>query len=117
MLCDTSNENRIIYMNRQARSLMQQYRSQLNAGLRGADRLVDDDARPALQARIRALVAPALADLGWCLSHADKAPHANWLRETGAPLLTTFYSPAIAADGGASERRIEIGTPALLPGV
>jgi glyoxylase-like metal-dependent hydrolase (beta-lactamase superfamily II) len=23
----------------------------------------------------------ALADLTWCLSHADKAPHANWLRE------------------------------------
>lgn len=23
----------------------------------------------------------ALTDLRWCLSHADKAPHANWLRE------------------------------------
>lgn len=23
----------------------------------------------------------ALADLTWCLSHADRAPHANWLRE------------------------------------
>ncbi|WP_124541868.1 MBL fold metallo-hydrolase [Piscinibacter terrae] len=23
----------------------------------------------------------ALADLSWCVAHADKAPHANWLRE------------------------------------
>jgi len=37
MLCDTSNDNKIIYMNKQARSLMQQFRTQLNAGLRGAD--------------------------------------------------------------------------------
>ncbi|MBU5611780.1 methyl-accepting chemotaxis protein [Geomonas azotofigens] len=37
MLCDTSHDNKIIYMNKQARALMQQFRSQLNAGLRGAD--------------------------------------------------------------------------------
>ncbi|WP_136524143.1 methyl-accepting chemotaxis protein [Geomonas ferrireducens] len=37
MLCDTTNDNNIIYMNRQARALMQQHRAELNAGLRGAD--------------------------------------------------------------------------------
>lgn len=37
----------------------------LDAGIRGCDRLVDDAARPALAARIRELVAPALGRLGW----------------------------------------------------
>jgi methyl-accepting chemotaxis protein len=37
MLADTSHENRIIYMNRFARETMQRLRSNLNAGLRGAD--------------------------------------------------------------------------------
>jgi len=37
MLCDTTSDNRIIYMNKQARNLMQQHRGELNAGLRGAD--------------------------------------------------------------------------------
>ena len=37
MLCDTTNDNKIFYMNRKARELLQQHRSELNAGLRGAD--------------------------------------------------------------------------------
>jgi len=37
MLCDTTSENKIFYMNRKARELMQQHRQELNAGLRGAD--------------------------------------------------------------------------------
>ena len=37
MLCDITNDNKIFYMNRRAKELMQQHRSELNAGLRGAD--------------------------------------------------------------------------------
>ena len=37
MLCDTTPENSIFYMNRRARELMRQHRSELNAGLRGSD--------------------------------------------------------------------------------
>ena len=37
MLCDTTHENRIFYMNRRARDIMTRYRAELNAGLRGAD--------------------------------------------------------------------------------
>ncbi len=37
MLCDVSNDNRIFYMNRRAKEMMQQHRGELNAGLRGAD--------------------------------------------------------------------------------
>jgi methyl-accepting chemotaxis protein len=37
MLADTSHENRIIYMNRFSRETMQHLRSNLNAGLRGAE--------------------------------------------------------------------------------
>jgi puromycin-sensitive aminopeptidase len=35
------------------------------AGLRGCDRLLDDDTRPRFAATVRALVAPALQRLGW----------------------------------------------------
>jgi methyl-accepting chemotaxis protein len=37
MLCDTTSDNRIFYMNRRAKELMGQHRTDLNAGLRGAD--------------------------------------------------------------------------------
>jgi hypothetical protein len=37
MLCDTSHDNKIFYMNRRAKELMAQHRAELNAGLRGAD--------------------------------------------------------------------------------
>jgi methyl-accepting chemotaxis protein len=37
MLCDTSQENKIFYMNRAAKELLQRHRGELNAGLRGAD--------------------------------------------------------------------------------
>jgi len=37
MLCDTTSDNKIFYMNRKAKELMQQHRSDLNSGLRGAD--------------------------------------------------------------------------------
>jgi len=37
MLCDTTNDNKIFYMNRKAKELLQQHRSELNSGLRGAD--------------------------------------------------------------------------------
>jgi hypothetical protein len=37
MLCDTTNDNNIFYMNRRAKELLQQHRSELNEGLRGAD--------------------------------------------------------------------------------
>ncbi|MDD2271034.1 MAG: methyl-accepting chemotaxis protein [Desulfuromonadaceae bacterium] len=37
MLCDATPENKVFYMNNRAKSLMQQHRSELNAGLRGAD--------------------------------------------------------------------------------
>ena len=37
MLCDTTPENNIFYMNSRAKETMVQNRSQLNAGLRGAD--------------------------------------------------------------------------------
>ena len=37
MLCDTTNDNKIFYMNRKAKELMQQHRSELNSGLREAD--------------------------------------------------------------------------------
>ncbi len=37
MLCDTTNDNKIFYMNRQAKQLLQRHRNELNSGLRGAD--------------------------------------------------------------------------------
>ncbi|MEI7817302.1 MAG: methyl-accepting chemotaxis protein, partial [Desulfuromonadales bacterium] len=37
MLCDASNENKILFMNTRAKDLLQQHRADLNAGLRGAD--------------------------------------------------------------------------------
>ena len=37
MLCDATQENKIFYQNRRAKELLQQHRSELNAGLRGAD--------------------------------------------------------------------------------
>ncbi|CAH2030057.1 methyl-accepting chemotaxis protein [Trichlorobacter ammonificans] len=37
MLCDTTPDNKIFYMNRRAKELMQQHRADLNVGLRGAD--------------------------------------------------------------------------------
>jgi methyl-accepting chemotaxis protein len=37
MLCDTTPDNKIFYMNSRARELMSRHRSELNAGLRGAD--------------------------------------------------------------------------------
>ncbi|RNC65245.1 MAG: methyl-accepting chemotaxis protein [Desulfuromonadales bacterium] len=37
MLCDTTPENRIIYMNKAARELLAKHRGELNSGLRGAD--------------------------------------------------------------------------------
>jgi len=37
MLCDATQENRIFYMNTRAKEMMQRHRSELNAGLRGAD--------------------------------------------------------------------------------
>ncbi|MBJ6723506.1 methyl-accepting chemotaxis protein [Geomesophilobacter sediminis] len=37
MLCDTTHDNKIFYMNRRAKELFSQHRSQLNAGLAGAD--------------------------------------------------------------------------------
>jgi len=37
MLCDTTHDNKIFYMNRRAKELLNQHRSDLNAGLRGAD--------------------------------------------------------------------------------
>jgi methyl-accepting chemotaxis protein len=37
MLCDTSHDNKIFYMNRRAKELLAQHRTELNAGLRGAD--------------------------------------------------------------------------------
>ena len=37
MLCDTTNDNSIFYMNRQAKELLVKHRSELNEGLRGAD--------------------------------------------------------------------------------
>ena len=37
MLCDTTHDNKIFYMNRTAKELMQRHRSGLNSGLRGAD--------------------------------------------------------------------------------
>ena len=37
MLCDTTPENRVFYMNSRAKDLMTRHRSDLNAGLRGAD--------------------------------------------------------------------------------
>jgi hypothetical protein len=37
MLCDTTSENTVFYMNSRARELMTRHRAELNAGLRGAD--------------------------------------------------------------------------------
>lgn len=37
MLCDTTHDNKIFYMNRSAKRLMQEQRQGLNSGLRGAD--------------------------------------------------------------------------------
>jgi len=37
MLCDTTSDNSVFYMNRRARDLMSKHRGELNAGLRGAD--------------------------------------------------------------------------------
>ncbi|MEI6208080.1 MAG: methyl-accepting chemotaxis protein [Desulfuromonadales bacterium] len=37
MLCDATPENKIFYMNSRAKELLQRHRSELNAGLRGAD--------------------------------------------------------------------------------
>ena len=37
MLCDTTPDNKIFYMNSRAKELMQRFRNELNAGLRGAD--------------------------------------------------------------------------------
>ncbi len=37
MLCDTTSDNSIFYQNRRAKELLQQHRSELNSGLRGAD--------------------------------------------------------------------------------
>jgi methyl-accepting chemotaxis protein len=37
MLCDTTPDNKVIYMNSRARELMTRHRAELNAGLRGAD--------------------------------------------------------------------------------
>jgi methyl-accepting chemotaxis protein len=37
MLCDTTPENKIFYMNSRAKELMTRHRAELNAGLRGAD--------------------------------------------------------------------------------
>ncbi len=37
MLCDTTQDNKIFYMNRRAKELMNSHRGELNAGLRGAD--------------------------------------------------------------------------------
>lgn len=37
MLCDTTPDNKIFYMNRRAKDLLQRFRNDLNAGLRGAD--------------------------------------------------------------------------------
>lgn len=37
MLCDNTNENQVIYMNRVARETFGRYRAELNRGLRGAD--------------------------------------------------------------------------------
>ena len=37
LLCDTTPENKVFYMNSRARELMSRHRSELNAGLRGAD--------------------------------------------------------------------------------
>jgi hypothetical protein len=37
MLCDTTPENRIFYQNRRAKELLSQHRTELNAGLNGAD--------------------------------------------------------------------------------
>jgi len=37
MLCDTTNENNIFYMNKRAKEMLNQHRSELNQGLRGAD--------------------------------------------------------------------------------
>jgi methyl-accepting chemotaxis protein len=37
MLCDTTPENRIFYMNRRAKELMAEHRGELNSGLNGAD--------------------------------------------------------------------------------
>ncbi|MFZ4858215.1 MAG: methyl-accepting chemotaxis protein [Desulfuromonadaceae bacterium] len=37
MLCDATPENKIFYMNTRAKELLQRFRSELNAGLRGAD--------------------------------------------------------------------------------
>jgi len=37
MLCDATSENKVFYMNTRAKELLQRFRSELNAGLRGAD--------------------------------------------------------------------------------
>ncbi|WP_298270755.1 methyl-accepting chemotaxis protein [Geobacter sp.] len=37
MLCDTTPDNRIFYMNKAAREMMMRHRQELNSGLRGAD--------------------------------------------------------------------------------
>ncbi|HIJ97316.1 MAG TPA: methyl-accepting chemotaxis protein [Desulfuromonadales bacterium] len=37
MLCDATNDNKIFYMNRKTKELLQEHRSELNSGLRGAD--------------------------------------------------------------------------------
>ncbi|KAA0893420.1 methyl-accepting chemotaxis protein [Oryzomonas rubra] len=37
MLCDTTTDNKIFYMNRRAKELLSRHRSELNAGLGGAD--------------------------------------------------------------------------------
>ncbi len=59
-------------------------------GLRGLGRLVDDDHYPALQARVRALLAPVVADLG------DPVDGENDLRGKLRGLLTA----ALAIHGG-----------------
>ena len=37
MLCDSSSENKIFFMNTRAKELLQRHRTELNSGLRGAD--------------------------------------------------------------------------------
>ena len=85
MLCDTTNDNNIIYMNRQARTLLQQHRGALNAGLRGAD-VANAEGKSIHQyhkdpARIRNIFANARA----------KMPHKAEIPIGDVTLRTTSY--------------------------
>ncbi|MDD2366792.1 MAG: methyl-accepting chemotaxis protein [Desulfuromonadaceae bacterium] len=92
MLCDATPENKIFFMNTKAKELMQRHRSELNAGLRGAD--VQDAFNNSIHqyhkdpARVKKLFSNPRADL----------PHTAEIPIGSVTLRTTAYPIWDSAD-------------------